>query len=371
MLNLTIEPANFCTAQCCYCILGKKSLSHGTKRTLLSLNIHNELFKGLDTFMKDDRCSPYVDKSIYLRYAGVGEPLLNPDFIEMIRVSLFNLKVKQLAILSNGACWNHNFIDSFAEIIAMESHKPIELIFGLDTLNPEIQYTIKRMNNIKTINNQLMYLLEQKAKLHLDNMHPILQAIVLDENIGEMNEFLDFWINIFEAHGFSWRVVSAPTYPVHFSDTDCFLWLKMLGADSANQSRYAALQQEAFSKLKTGLSSHPNSAVEDVRYTCKDTRAPDQGRFAYVCSMLWYGINVSANGDISPCCIDVDYSLKLGNIGEQSIVTIYHSDKMRDLRESHIKKRLEDYPLCMHCVLSYKGPSVSDEEVLSYLRSIS
>jgi wyosine [tRNA(Phe)-imidazoG37] synthetase (radical SAM superfamily) len=189
MLNLNIEPVNFCNAQCHYCILGKKSFSHGIKRTFLPLNMHNDLFKGLDTFMKDIHCSPYADKSVYVRYAGIGEPVLNPDLIAMIKVSLSNAKVKQLAILSNGACWNRNFIDSFIKAVAMESHKPIELIFSLDTLNPEIQYAIKRINNIKTSNNQLIYLFEQKAKFHLDNFHPILQFIVLDENIGEVNEF--------------------------------------------------------------------------------------------------------------------------------------------------------------------------------------
>ncbi|MGA2775588.1 MAG: SPASM domain-containing protein [Candidatus Omnitrophota bacterium] len=333
--------------------------------------MHNELFKGLDTFMEDDCCSPYIDKNIYVRYVGVGEPLLNPDLIEMIKVSLFNLKVKQLAILSNGACWNRNFIDSFTGIIAMEPHKPIELIFSLDTLNPEVQYAIKKMDNIKTINEQLIYLLEQKARLYLNNLHPILQAIILDENIGEVNEFLDFWINIFKAYGFSWRIVGTPTYPVYFSDTDCFLWLKTKDTDNANQERFAALQQQAFSKLKTGLSSHLSSVIEDGRDRCKGTQVTEQGRFTYVCSMLWYGINMSANGDVSPCCIDVDYCLKLGNIGKQSIVAIYHSDKMKNLRESHIKKRLENYPFCMNCVLSYKGLNVGDEEVLSYLRSIS
>jgi len=368
MLNLNIEPANFCNAQCCYCTLGKKSFSHGAERTLLSLNMHNEFFKGLDTFMEDACCSPYIDKSVYVRYVGVGEPLLNPDLIEMIKVSLFNSKVKQLAILSNGACWNRDFVNSFAEVISMESNKPVELTFSLDTLNPETQYAIKRLNNIKTINEQLIYLLEQKARFHLNNLHPILQAIILDENIGEVNEFLDYWINIFKAYGFSWRIVDTPTYPVHFSDTDCFIWLKMKDADSANQERYATLQKQAFSKLKTGLSSHLNSTVEDLRDTYKDTQVLEQGSFAHVCSMLWHGINIAANGDVSPCCIDVGYCLKLGNIGEQSIVTIYHSDKMRNLREAHIKKRLENYPLCMYCSLSYKGPSVVDDEVLSYLR---
>jgi len=115
----------------------------------------------------------------------------------------------------------------------------------------------------------------------------------------------------------------------------------MKDTDIPNQERSVALQKQALANLKTGLFSHPNSVVSNAGDNHKEAQVNKEGRFVYVCSMLWYGMNISANGDVSPCCIDVEYCLKLGNIGEQSILAIYNADKMKNLRDLMLKRALK------------------------------
>jgi radical SAM protein with 4Fe4S-binding SPASM domain len=373
MINLNIEPANFCNARCYYCCLGDHSFSHGEQACFLPLEIHAKLFKELDIFMNDVRCAPVLDKSIYLRYCGVGEPTLHPNFFDMAEVALSFPAVKQLAILSNGYGWNKNAIDIFIKLVEAESAKPVELIFSLDTLNPHTYYKIKKLNSITGINEQLMYLLEQKAKYRLNNLHLIFQMIILDENFNEISEFSQFWIDAITKHGLSWKIVNSPTYPIYFPETDCFIWLKIRDDDSLNQRRYLDLQRAAVSHVETIFKVNNGKDTSCLTNNSNTSPLPPSSNqhVSSVCSLLWYGINIAASGDVSPCCIDVNYDLKIGNLRSNSLSQIYMSDTMKKLRFSHIKNELSEYSICFNCHILYRGIPICTDEIMSYVKATS
>lgn len=83
MINIHIEPSDLCNNKCYYCVVSKGELPHLQRGGFLPLDIHNKFFEDLNVFINDFSCAPTVDKSIYLRYVGVGEPALHPDFISM------------------------------------------------------------------------------------------------------------------------------------------------------------------------------------------------------------------------------------------------------------------------------------------------
>ena len=94
MINISIEPTSFCNAECYYCINSIDQLSHSQRKKYLPLEVHNKLIRELDIFINDFHCAPTFDKSIYLRYCGLGEPTLHFDFIKMFKEAAMCSNVK-------------------------------------------------------------------------------------------------------------------------------------------------------------------------------------------------------------------------------------------------------------------------------------
>lgn len=366
MINISLEPTGFCNAKCYYCINGQERVPYFKHGDFLSLDIHRKLFQDLDSFMDDFACSPTLDKNIYLRYCGVGEPTLHPDFIAMFEQGLNFPAVRQIAILSNGAKWDKDLVDRFIKASSLQPHKPLELIFSLDTLNLHTQFKIKKLSNIEKIIEQLIYLIDQKVNNQLNNIYIILQMIILNENILEVNEFCDFWSEILTRRGFSPRVVYLPDYPKYFSENQCFIWLKRCDGDRFTQHEYNDLHTEALRQMGIYTLDAENHVVSDKTEYCI-SRVNSNRKYPHICSLLWYGVNVSTNADVSPCCSDVNFELKIGSLKENSLIEIYRSDAMRRLRYAHIHRNLQDYPICMNCSILYRGPLVSDDDVVEYL----
>lgn len=326
--------------------------------------IHNYFINDLDIFLGDFLCAPTNDKTIYLRYCGIGEPTLHPNFIEIVKKGLNHSKVKFFAILSNGVGWGKETVDEFFRIAVSLPMKPIELVFSLDTLNPQTQFKIKKQNNIRVIVEQLIYLIDQKAKQHLDNVYPVFQMIILDENFSEVKEFCDFWTKTISDRGLSSRIVYYPDYAKFYRECDSFIWIKRRDSHSFTQEKYIKLHQSALGQLETdNLLKKENDNLAG-KYFLNYQQA---SKFNYICSMFWYGINIAANGDVSPCCSDVNFDLKIGNLYEKSLAEIYRGEKMKQLRSAHINNRLINYPVCNDCQILYRGIPVDDEDVNSYI----
>jgi len=295
MINISIEPTDYCNASCYYCIVGIKNQPHLKRGGYLPLEVHDQFLDNLKLFLNDPVCAPVQDKGVYLRYCGIGEPTLHKDFLKMFRKGLSSPEVKALAILSNGSGWDNKFTDSFLKITGTQSSKPVELIFSLDTLSPETQFKIKKMKNIKQITKQIIYLLNRIKENHYRNIHPVLQMIILEENIKEVKQFTGFWKKEISRAGLSSCIVYDPSYGKYFSKTDCFIWLKCRDTDSCMQKKFIKLHELALKKAGINISR----PIKQVGLT--NPEEPEGGReqsefkFPHVCSMLWYGMNIAAN----------------------------------------------------------------------------
>jgi radical SAM protein with 4Fe4S-binding SPASM domain len=65
------------------------------------------------------------------------------------------------------------------------------------------------------------------------------------------------------------------------------------------------------------------------------------------CCLLFFTLTVTWNGDVVPCCRDIDGEIVLGNIMEQSIDEIWRGDRIKDLRKSFTEGNIP--PMCSRC----------------------
>jgi radical SAM protein with 4Fe4S-binding SPASM domain len=67
------------------------------------------------------------------------------------------------------------------------------------------------------------------------------------------------------------------------------------------------------------------------------------------CIQPWQRLNIFYNGDVNPCCGDVNGELALGNIKDFSIKEIWNGKKINRIRNILTSKALDKLPVCLAC----------------------
>jgi MoaA/NifB/PqqE/SkfB family radical SAM enzyme len=67
------------------------------------------------------------------------------------------------------------------------------------------------------------------------------------------------------------------------------------------------------------------------------------------CRRLWEDFNVHSDGVVAACCIDHEGVLQMGDIRTSSIMEIWNGETFTELRARHLKRQLDEVPLCQNC----------------------
>ncbi|PCI40925.1 MAG: hypothetical protein COB46_05505 [Rhodospirillaceae bacterium] len=68
-----------------------------------------------------------------------------------------------------------------------------------------------------------------------------------------------------------------------------------------------------------------------------------------ICTPLWQRMSIRANGDVIACC-HLANKLKVGNVFESDIHTIWHGPEMSNIRRIHAEGRYKDISICKSCM---------------------
>ena len=77
--------------------------------------------------------------------------------------------------------------------------------------------------------------------------------------------------------------------------------------------------------------------------------AAPRGPHYHPCNWLWKSMAVYWDGTVPACCADFGGEQIVGNLNENTLMEIWNGPAMRAIRESQVRGRLEDYPLCRTC----------------------
>jgi len=99
----------------------------------------------------------------------------------------------------------------------------------------------------------------------------------------------------------------------------------------------------------------PGEAVED-KSIYRGTINPVE-----VCPYIFYHLTIHANGDVSPCFIDWQHTITLGNVNTTTLHEIWHSPKLVQMRIDNLMLNRKKYSLCAGCSqLTYGEPDNID-----------
>ena len=99
---------------------------------------------------------------------------------------------------------------------------------------------------------------------------------------------------------------------------------------------------------------------------------PDQGEWLKrkrPCFQLWNMMVMSKDGTIVPCCKDLFFELKLGNVKTHTFAEMWHGPQLQQMRVNQIEGRFDKYAVCSNCIHP-PGGELGIAEVVDYLCSI-
>ena len=64
-------------------------------------------------------------------------------------------------------------------------------------------------------------------------------------------------------------------------------------------------------------------------------------------------LSIDWDGTVSPCCLDYDQQLSIGNINKDNLLDLWNSEELKAIRTLLANKRQDVLLLCSTCELNY------------------
>ena len=269
-----IETSRLCNFACIMCPHPKYAAS---EKGNMSWDLYTSII---------DQIAPHAE---IIKLHWVGEPLINPQIIEMIRYARAATDAK-LHLSTNASLLHGQLADD------LRTSGIDKVIFSLDGNSPETFERIRVNGDYHQVVNNIKAFVESVEA----EGGPIseVKLIQFNENASEIEAFREKWD----------RYKSVIVY---------IMWLSTWAGQLTDMSERSEYQS-------------PYSASS--RHPCAD---------------LWFKMQVNWLGDVNLCCFDWSGEVTLGNLSEQSLLDIWQGEKIVNERERHMAGKYEW--LCAPC----------------------
>ncbi len=228
-----------------------------------------------------------------VRFLRWGEPMLHPEIINFIRIA------KKQGLLTH-ITTNGSLVDAYNAVKLIDSGLD-SIIISLQGLTAEESKELRSEEYEKVVGHVLDFItIRNKSKAR----NPFVQVStsVTDESDVEQQRFRDYWLQKVDG------VTIGSTW---------------------------------FKRLKD------KEPVKDFLPRAKKLRTK------FKCIEVMTKLSIDWDGAVSPCCLDYDQELTIGNANTQSLKEIWHSMDARAIRKLLANEHQEMFVLCSTCELNY------------------
>jgi len=284
--RIIIEPSNICNLRCPLCPVS------GAKR--------EKGFLSLENFKKiiDD-----IPKIKSINFGWAGEPLLNKEVFKMVKYA--DLKGVRTIISTNTVLLNQ-YID---EVL---NSGLTNLIVCLDGASKETHEKYRVGSDFESIKSNIKKLCEEKKRRKLKRPGVTLQSLVTKDNEKEMPAMIELAEN--------------------------------LGVDELEFKTLSLGSSVGLAeRIKRAKEFLPSDKLS--RYDFKGEKLTIKSK-PKLCSWLRQSV-ILWNGDVVPCCYDVEGDLTVGNIFKDGgFKKVWRSEKYKRYRRKIIRR---EFTLCKNC----------------------
>lgn len=303
-----IDPSDKCNFRCKFCPTGNVELMKNTKGRNFGI-INFDLYKKIIDDLKD-----FDNKIKVIRLYKDGEPLLNPNFPDMIKYAKDSGSVERVDTTTN------------ASLLTKDLSKKI-INAGLDRINISIEgMNPKQYLDFSRVKLNFNKLVENIAFFY-ENRNQCEMIIKINGDIITENQKEEFY-NI-------------------FGDI----------ADGVN--------------IESVMSCWPEFELDNINVNYDRGIYGNDIKEAIVCPYVFYSMSVNSSGVASACYLDWERKLIIGDTNKESIKVIWNSKAMNDLRKLFLMKQRKNHPICKDCgQLTHGMPDNIDDYAEELLEKI-
>lgn len=283
--SIYVFPSTYCNFKCVYCAHTfppeEIKAKYGIERQNMTLDTFRETIAQIAEFPQRIRL---------LSLTGQGEPLMNKNIAEMVRIAKQAGVAERIEIISNGRLLSRDMADGLIEA-------------GLDTLRISLQgLSSGKYQDIAGVKVDFDGFLENIRYFHRHKRGTDLFVKIMDVSLEEGDES-------------------------RFYDTfrDC------------SDRMYVERMLPAYS----GVAITEGMQVDYDRYGRKiEPRS--------ACPLAFYMLGVFPEGDVEPC--DTIYKpIVLGNVHSERLVDMWQGEKLREFWRMHLRGERRTNPKCAGC----------------------
>jgi len=292
--TVLIEPSSLCNFRCVQCFQSIKSDSYFTR------NRGNMPLARFQNVIEQLKAWPGPNIKV-LKLSLYGEPLINPDFCEMLKMAREADVAERIETTTNASLLSGNIAE---KLVKYQLDYARVSIYATD--QEHHQAITNSSINIRIIHKNLEVL--QEIKKFKGSERPFVSCKMLDAYGNENHQFTVMYQDVAEE-----VYIDKP-----------HSWIKVEGSDF----------------IKNYYKDAVGSAITDFRMN--STR-----RIA--CPMAFTTMAVRSNGDVSPCCVDFIGGTNLGNVDEHSLQEIWISGAWYRFQKMQLENKKQENCSCARC----------------------
>lgn len=270
-------------------------------------------------FMTPDLLNKIYKKfpeSIFVMLGGVGEPLLNPYFKDLVKITSENRK--KMNLITNGVLLDKNMADYLLSNKYMN-----QISISLNASNDEEYYNICKIHKFNDVVNNIKYLVKRKKELHSD-VEIVVSGVCSHEFVNSGIQFLNF----------------CDTLGVDRIDLHRYIDFDVIGGLTDIDDMHDDMKKifECAKKLNTKITL-PHSISKKT----------------YTKSCDWYFKNLSfdAKGNMGSCGRVINPDKKYGNINDKE--DIWNNEYMQMMRAKFLDPADVVTKYCEKCIENHEA----------------
>lgn len=300
-LCLNIEPTNVCNFKCIQC-----PQSFDDYKNIPGY----PSYMSLDLYKKIINEVKQIGQLKSLKLYNAGEPLLNRDIVQMVRIAKESQVAERIELFTNGALlteqMSKELIDADLTFLRVS-------IYSIDEeKNAHItqsKYTPAQIReNVKTF---------RRLRDESGKKFPHISVKLIDTFSQENEEFIEFYRDIAD------EIYFEP--PVDWNGYE---------------------NRKLSNKLFEGQEIDKNKIDAEPKN---------------ICPISFYSAIIRSNGDVVACCADWNSLTRFGNVKEKSLLQIWYGEELRDFRRIHLENRKKDNESCKNCTFYHIIPDNIDD----------
>lgn len=283
---INIDPCDTCNFQCKFCPTGDRELMKITKgrgHGIMNFDLYKKII--------DDICG-FEDNVKVIRLYKDGEPLLNPNFAEMVRYAKQAGCCDRVDTTTNASLLTHDLSDKIIEA-------------GLDRINISIEGV-----------NKQQYLDFSRYPIRYDRLVDEIRYFYENKTNTEM---------IVKTNGDILTAEQKQEFYDIFGDITDGIFIESI------MDCWPTFEQK-----KVEVNQNRGIYGQDIREVL-------------VCPYVFYSIPINSDGTVSLCFLDWKRELVLGDTKAEKITDIWQGKALQEYQQMFLRGERVSHPICGHC----------------------